>query len=354
MKSVTTKKTIGTTHPLRSGLLAAGAVLAASLCQTAGAGVLEYSDISVRALSTCFGMSQCGPGNEGRDEDLLILRPGDTTELKSLLQPDPTARYRFPTSTSSPPGSFSSAAISARDPAGTLAGVGVSGSIYGELHAEADYGQSVRNPGLESLDTLTRWTIPNIEVLIAHTLNFDGPPTDRPLASARANLRGARFNASGAKVEEFNIFDHTVSLQKINYHNDLSSLELDLSNDLEDLTTRFGNLHAVERRLAGGVGVAGYTIDEFSGAYSASLGPGERLDLTYFLEVFGSCAWPGSSTCDDVTLFFQTRIGDPLDIEGSGAGFTIEAVNDASPVPEPASALLLGCGLLMLFARQRR
>lgn len=156
-----------------------------------------------------------------------------------------------------------------------------------------------------------------------------------------------------AKVEEFDIFDQVVSLEKINYHNDLSSLELTLSHDLEDLTTAFGNLHAVEQRLAGGTGVAGYTIDEFSGAYSARLGPGERLDLTYFLAVVGSCTWPNSSTCDSVTLFFQTRIGDPLDIVGSGAGFTIEAVTDVGPIPEPASLLLLGCGLLMLFARQR-
>ncbi len=204
MKSVITKKTIVTAQPLCSILLAAGALLAASLCQTAGAGALEYSDISVRAVSFCFGMQQCGPGDEGMDEDILVLRPGDTTELKSLLQPDPTARYRFPTSTSALPGSFASAAMSARDPAGMLAGVGVSGSIYGgELHAQAFYGQSVQNPGLESQDTLTRWTIPSIEVLIAHTLNFDGPPTDRPLATARASFGGTRYDASGAKVEEF-------------------------------------------------------------------------------------------------------------------------------------------------------
>ena len=353
MKRVISKKTIDIAQPLRRGLLVVGTLLAASLCQTAGAGMLEYSDVSVHVLSTCFGMSQCGPNNKGRDEDLLILPPGDTTELKSLLQPDPTARYRFPTSTSALPGSFSSAAMSARDPAGTLAGVGVSGSIYGELHAQADYGQSVRNPGLESLNTLTRWTIPTIEMLIAHTTNFDGPPIDPTLASARAILDGKRFNASGVLVEEFDIFSHVASLEKINYHNDLSSVDLQLSTDLKDLTTRFGNLHAVDRRVAG-VGIAGYTIDEFSGAYSASLGPGERLDLTYGLEVFGYCSYPGSQACDDVTLFYQVRIGDPLDIQGSGAGFTIEAVNDASPVPEPTNVLLLGCGLMMLFARQRR
>jgi hypothetical protein len=351
MKSVTTKKT---SYPLRSPQWAVGVLLAASLCQTAGAGVLEYSDISVRVLSTCLGMSQCGPNDEGRDEDLLVLRSGDTTELKSLLQPDPTARYRFPTSTSALPGSFSSAAMSARDPAGTLAGVGVSGSIYGELHAEADYGQSVRNPGLESLDTLTRWTIPSIEVLIAHTSDFDGPPIDLTLASARAIFSGIRFNASGDKVEEFSIFNHVASLEKINYHNGLSSVDLQLSTDLEDLTSRFGNLRPVEQRLAGSGRIAGYVIDEFSGAYSARLGPGERLELTYGLEVFGYCSWPGSQACDDVTLYYQVRIGDPLDIRGSGAGFTIEEVTDVSPVPEPASVLLLGCGLLMLFARQRR
>lgn len=355
MKKVITKKTFVTTKPFCSILLNAGALLAASLCQTAGAGALEYSDISVRAVSFCFGMQQCGPGNEGMDEDILVLRPGDTTELNSLLQPDPTARYRFPTSKSALPGSFSSAAMSARDPAGMLAGVGVSGSIYGELHAQAFYGQSVRNPGLKSQDTLTRWTIPSIEVLIAHTENYDGPPTDSTLATARAGFGGTRYDASGTKIEDFNIFDHSIGIQKINYHNDLSSLDMSLSPDLEDLTTRFGNLHAVEQRLAGRTGgVAGYTIDEFSGAFSVRLGPGERMDLTYFLAVFGSCDWPGSKTCDDVTLFFQTRIGDPLDIQGSGAGFTIEEVTDASPVPEPASALLLGCGLLMLFARQRR
>jgi hypothetical protein len=354
MKRVTTKKMNDTTRPLRRPLWAAGAILAASLCQTASAGMLEYSDVSVHVLSTCFGMQQCGPNNEGRDEDLLVLPQGDTTELQSLLQPDPTARYRFPTSTSALPGSFSSAAMSARDPAGTLAGVGVSGSIYGELHAQADYGQSVRNPGLESLNTLTRWTIPSIEMLIAHTVDFDGPPIDPTIASARAIFSGTRFNASGDMVEEFDIFSHVASLEKINYHNGLSSVDLRLSTDLEDLTSRFGNLRPVEQRLAGGTRVAGYVIDEFSGAYSARLGPSERLELTYGLEVFGYCSWPGSRACDDLTLFYQVRIGDPLDIQGSGAGFTIEVLNDASPVPEPASTLLLGCGLLMLFARQRR
>ncbi len=353
MKSVTTKKTICIAQPLRHARWAAGALLAVSLCPTASAGVLEYSDVSVHVLSTCFGMSQCGPDDKGRDEDLLVLRSGDTTELKSLLQPDPTERYRFPTSTSALPGSFAAAAMSARDPAGTLAGVGVSGSIYGELNAYANYGQSVRNPGLESMDTLTRWTIPTIELLIAHTSDFDGPPIDTTLAAAKATFSGKRFNASGEMVEEINIFRHVAVLEKINFHNDLSSVDLQLSTDLEDLTTRFGNLHAVEQRVAG-VGIAGYTIDEFSGAYSARLGAGERLDLTYGLEVFGYCSYPGSQACDDVTLFYQVRIGDPLDIQGSGAGFTIEAVTDATPVPEPASVLLLGCGLLMLFARQRR
>ena len=75
------------------------------------------------------------------------------------------------------------------------------------------------------------------------------------------------------------------------------------------------------------------------------------MDVSYSLEASFSI---NPLDGEDGTAAFQVRIGDPFNISAAGPGFTIEEVTDVSPIPEPASALLLGCGLLTLFARQRR
>jgi hypothetical protein len=327
-----------------------------------GQAALIAHEIEAIVESAC---SDCPPPNNV-DRRELFLEPGDTTVLETLLNYPSSRRQPYGSfRTNNLSGTFISAAMSAQDPIGMSAGVGVSGILGGApVEASARYSQRIENAGDQAINPIFDFVIPSIQLLKYREddlSNFFPPAAanDQPFAFARADLNVFRQDANtGEYSAQENVFIFTALIREINYGYNLASLELTLSPDLESLVRESPELLAeVEQRAYPDAPfsdslIAGYVFDEILGNFSLALAPNETVFLDYDLLVFASCpVAPGQPLCDDAIAGFHATIGDPLSVRDVGPLISLRDVDPAAPVPAPASAPLIALALPLMLRR---
>jgi PEP-CTERM motif len=335
-------------HWRRAIFCATSLVLICAVGREAGAGPLVYSDITLTTVSSCFG--DCINGPPGGDLEHTpapkTVSDGSNAEAESLVEPSAWTRFLRPGPSL---GGFVSAAMNGQK----VAGVGASGIVRsgGGAYAQALFEQTITNPTLDSITPQSHIRVPFIDVLTSHSEGGslrDVPARGIWQAEAKVTMNVVLFDADGTELQNYNAFLLDLTVDRTNVASEQNSVTLDLTHTVApgDLLQPFFARPFPNRDAIG------YVMNPLEDTFNLLAIPaGGHLDVSYSLEASFSI---NGSDGDDRTAAFQVRIGDPFNISAAGPGFTIEEVTDVSPVPEPASVLLLGCGLLMLFARQRR
>jgi hypothetical protein len=330
-------KSIGPRRASRGARLAPlGIALAALLAPPSGATLL-YSDVYLEARAAC---TDCEDGSGDLYEQLDLFVPdGSATELEVLLEPD---YDRFPGSQSALPEGFLSAAMSGRG----LGGVGVSGVVHvgGSAEASASYRQTITNTGPDFAPLSASFAIPEIALLTSHSEGGVSRPAQGPwYAFADWAFHWIQRDAGGAVLREFTPLNLFARVDRTNLFSAASSIELELSNQLEAFVGIDPTLLHEIVDTSSFRDVLGYRIDPIAGPLAAPrVPPGGSVEIELLLRVGFSI---NSIDGDDRTAGFEVRIGDPFDVSGGGgASF---AVREA---PEPSGPVLLATGALLLLA----
>jgi hypothetical protein len=340
--------------------LIATQVFAASLCaavpafalpQTPG---LVYSDATLTIESRCKGCparaTKTVPVNDATPFAHLTTFPG--------FRP-------FVITQSTQPNAFVSTSIAGNGEVG----VGVSGVVGPNLEqwAEATYERTISNPGsTDSPGQRVHIVIPEIRILTSHSEGaVDHPARGVWRAEAMIEVFWFTKDQDGSILDTGNPLSLSVIVDRTNIRSSPSSIATTMSGQLEAFasgqTGVGGQIHDVfyENQVPGtyDYDAIGHTFDriETDVALSSDLGLNfanvpafGSLEVAYSMRVgYMSNNFDG----DDRTSAFEVMIGDPFEIGGSGASFS---VGEAAAVPEPGTWLLMACGLVTLLGARRR
>jgi hypothetical protein len=205
---------------------------------------------------------------------------------------------------------------------------------YEQLVAQASWQQSFEATGPMDAQIRLHLEVPALELGLAGVGPARSEPSATEAAEARATLFVHIVRADG-RVEDTTPFDYGLHVQE--YQLPLASGYYSNWADVTPIGP-VGSIHA-----GGDAYMPSWSLDAAS--FDITLGhlePGDTLQYTYDLSASGSTAGAERG--------YFAFVGDPFD-----AGITAgNLVSTVTPVPEPAAALLLACGLVVLRRRTAR
>jgi hypothetical protein len=328
------------------------AASAHALTQTPG---LVYSDAILTIESQCTGC------------------PARATKTVPVTDPTPFAHLTtfpgfgpFVITQSTQPNAFVSTSIAGNGEVG----VGVSGVVGPnfEQWAEATYERTISNPGsTASPGQLVHIVIPEIRILTSHSEGLSNiPATGVWRAEAVVEVFWFTKDQDGSIIDTGNPLSLSVIVDRTNIRSSPSSITTTMSNQLEAFATGEtglgGKIHDVfyENQVPGtyDYDAIGHTFDriETDVALSSDLDPNNFANVPAFgsLEIAYSMRvgyMTNGFNGDDRTSAFEVMVGDPFEIGGSGASFS---VGEVAVVPEPGSLAMLAFGGALLLAWRRR
>ncbi len=337
MKSVTSKNVI---VAVRSSLLDVsvvfiGMLLAAVTLAPIDAWaepILFYGDSRIKAFAKAEAASTYTDNPDG-----VRLPPGDPTEVEAFVHP-PEVDGWGPFEGGKPTGLSSIPFASALMNGAGFGGVGVSAQLelqgdplgFGTLEAIISRTGRITNVGDSGPITLT-YTIPQIEIAVTGT-RFEGQ-----VANARSFMNAQRFTDQGELAENYNFFDYRLTYE---YEKPPTTFAIETWTASSDLLSHSGGLHAISEGFWFGRRIDPFTVTQ----EIALLGAGEWIEYTYTMQSFFVVGREGGG---------HALYGDPFEITGGSSRDFFE-FSAATAVPEPASMLLLGSGLLMALCGARR
>ena len=214
-------------------------------------------------------------------------------------------------------------------------GVGVSGTVSRRQVAEAGtvFDQSILNLDAEKETgpLFINYEIPNIEAAISAVPGVN----EGPSAFAEAVLFVEVFDDTDTRVFSGVVFDYSLGINR--------TVGANVTFRSHNLLNEQGEGNEIDDG-----GAVGTRYDAFKGfRFLPSIPPAGRMDFNYMFNTRGETETP--------EVGYQAFVGDPFNISTGGGGFEISASDQSSPVPEPASILLLPGALagILLVRRVR-